>query len=230
MERNQRIWQITSFILVLLGLFVLLRFILLPTINSPSFQQFTESLGIFGYLIIIGYIVISHVFAPIAGTPGLALGVTIYGLETGMWLLYFGGLISATINFAIAKRFGRPWVSKLVGKQSMKKVDEFASVDGKEALIISRLLGFAFFDFISYAAGLTSLNYKSFIKITAIFSLLPNLVIQYVFQDLNFQSEQGIMIWIGSIILAGILFGFLIKRYLDKNSRVTSDQSSHTLD
>lgn len=221
MQRKERIWQVISFGLILLGLFVLLRFILLPTINSPAFQQFTESLGIFGYLIIIGYVVISHVFAPVAGTPGVALGVTIYGLETGMWLLYLGSLISATINFGIAKRFGRPWVSKLVGKQSMEKVDEFASVDGKQALVISRLLGFAFFDFISYAAGLTNLNYKNFILITGIFSLLPNLVIQYVFKDLNFQSEEGILVWIGSIVVAGILFGFLIKRYLDKNSRVT---------
>ena len=192
---------------------------MLPNINSPKFKNFTESLGVCGYLVIIGYVVLSHVFAPIAGSPGVTLGITIYGVSTGLWLLYIGSMISASINFYVARRFGRNRVEKFVGKDSMKKIDEFVSVEGEEALIISRLLGFAFFDFISYAAGLTLIKFKKYMIITASMGLIANLTLQYVFKNIDFQSESGIMIWIGSIFVAGIVFGIYFTQYLKKSEK-----------
>src|SRR3989338_9522682 len=87
---------------VVVFLYVLLKAILIPLIISEGFKDFTASLGFFGYFIVIGYTVLSHVFAPLAGTPGVLLGMTIYGVKTGMFLLYIASLISATINFWIS--------------------------------------------------------------------------------------------------------------------------------
>ena len=84
MKHREKLYQIVKFVVFLVFLWLLFKFIFLPTITSQEFKQFTESLGVFGYLIIIGYVVISHVFAPVAGTPGVALGITIYGIKTGM--------------------------------------------------------------------------------------------------------------------------------------------------
>lgn len=201
---------------IVVFLLVALKVILIPLITSEGFKDFTASLGFFGYFIVIGYVVLSHVFAPLAGTPGVLLGVTIYGVKTGMFLLYIGSLISATINFWISKKFGRKLITRLVGEKSMKEIDEFTSVEGKQVLIISRLLGFPIFDFISYAAGLTNISFKSYIIITAIASIFTNIAAYLVFKNINFQSETGIMIWIGSIVGAGIVFGFFLKTYLKK--------------
>ena len=201
---------------VVVFLYILLKAILIPLIISEGFKDFTASLGFFGYFIVIGYTVLSHVFALLAGTPGVLLGVTIYGVKTGMFLLYIASLISATINFWISKKFGRKLVTKLVGEKSMKEVDEFTSVEGKQVLIISRLFGFPIFEFISYAAGLTNISFKDYFIITAIASIFTNIAAYLVFKNINFQSETGIMIWIGSIVGAGIIFGFFIKSYLKK--------------
>jgi len=223
---NKKTKKLVKFLFVIIVLYVALKYLLLPTINSLEFREFTQSIGVFGYLIIIGYVVLSHVFAPIAGTPGVALGITIYGINTGAWLLYIGSLISASINFFISKRFGRDWVIKLVGKKSINKVDEFAAVEGRTTLAVSRLFGFALFDFISYAAGLTNLKYKDYIFITAVFGLIPNLAIQYVFRDIDFQSEKGVLVWIGSIVVAASVFGVLIKIYLDRIKKKKTSTSS----
>ena len=201
---------------IIVFLYALLKAILIPLIISEGFKNFTASLGFFGYLIVIGYTVLSHVFAPLAGTPGVLLGVTIYGVKTGMFILYIASLISATINFWISKKFCRKLVTKLVGEKSMKEVDEFTSVEGKQVLIISRLFGFPIFEFISYAAGLTNISFKDYFIITAIASIFTNIAAYLVFKNINFQSETGIMIWIGSIVGAGIIFGFFIKSYLKK--------------
>lgn len=211
--------------IILTAIYLVFKFFLLPTVTSPQFEIFTESLGIFGYLVIIGYVVVSHVFAPVAGTPGVALGITIYGINTGMWLLYIGSLISASISFVISKHFGRPWVLKLAGKQSITKIDEFAAVEGKQIMIISRLFGFALFDFISYAAGLTKIKYRDYILITAIFGLIPNLIFQFTFRNIDFRSEFGILIWMGSIGLVGIIFSVIIKHYLKKHNNLENRSS-----
>lgn len=215
--------EILKMVGVVVFLYILLKAILIPLIVSEGFKDFTASLGFFGYFIVIGYTVLSHVFAPLAGTPGVLLGVTIYGVKTGMFLLYIASLISASINFWISKKFGRKLVTKLVGEKSMKEVDEFTSVEGKQALIISRLFGFPIFEFISYAAGLTNISFKDYFIITAVASIFTNIAAYLVFKNINFQSETGIMIWIGSIVGAGIVFGFFIKSYL-KKKRGTSQQ------
>ena len=210
---------------VVVFLYVLLKAILIPLIISEGFKDFTASLGFFGYFIVIGYTVLSHVFAPLAGTPGVLLGVTIYGVKTGMFLLYIASLISATINFWISKKFGRKLVTKLVGEKQMKEVDEFTSVEGKQVLIISRLFGFPIFEFISYAAGLTNISFKDYFIITAIASIFTNIAAYLVFKNINFQSETGIMIWIGSIVGAGIIFGFFIKSYLKKKRNIFQEHN-----
>ena len=214
--------KITAIVIIL---YIVLKMILIPLVVSERFKEFTVSLGFFGYFIVIGYTVLSHVFAPLAGTPGVLLGVTLYGIKIGMVLLYLASLISASINFWISRKFGRKMVIKLVGEKSMNEVDEFTSVEGKQVLLISRLLGFPIFEFISYAAGLTTISFKDYFIITAIASIFTNIASYLVFRNINFQSETGIMIWIGSIVLAGIIFGFFIKSYL-KKKKYNSQQHS----
>jgi uncharacterized membrane protein YdjX (TVP38/TMEM64 family) len=56
--------------------------------------------------------------------------------------------------------------------------------------------------------------FTKYFLITAISSIFTNIFGYYVFKNINLQSENGIMIWIGSIVLAGIIFTFFIKSYL----------------
>jgi len=52
---------------------------LLPAVTSVEFREYVEGLGVLGPLVIIFYTVVSHVFAPISGSPGTLLGFAIYG-------------------------------------------------------------------------------------------------------------------------------------------------------
>lgn len=197
-------------------IYIAVKLFLTPLVNSPEFIILINDIGLWGYLIIFLYIVVSHVFAPVSGTPGVALGVAIYGIGTGMWLLYYAGLVSCIINFCIAREYGKKYVSKIIGEKAEKEVEELTSVGGERVLFIARLFGFSFFDFISYAAGLTKISFKSYFTITAVASLIVNLVVQFIFKDLDFKSEQGIMIWLIAMAIVAVVFGIFIKFYLYK--------------
>lgn len=213
---KSNIFTLLKISLAILVIYVLLKIYILPFITSPQVEMFVKSIGPLGYAVIIIYTVFSHVFAPISGSPGVFLAVTLYGLNTGVFLLYIASLISSTINFWISRKYGRDLVVKFVGKKSMKEIDELVAIQGKQMLIVSRLFGFSIFEFISYASGLTKIKFKDYIIITAIASCIPSLVMAVVFRNIDFKSELGMTIWLGSLILVGIIFVFLIRQFILK--------------
>lgn len=200
-------------VVILLSLF--LKW-LLPVMGSDGFRAFTESMGIFGPLVVIIYIVVSHIVAPLAGLPGILLGASVYGIVKTVVFLYIAGLVSCAINFWISRRFGREWVMKLAGKKTMKQVDDFVEVAGVKVLILARLFGFALFEVISYTAGFTNMKFKTYFLITAVFSAIPAAVFGYAFKNVDFLSATGQILWIGAILIVGAVFVFMIKRYIGR--------------
>jgi len=59
-------------------------------------------------------------------------------------------------------------------------VDDFFDKYGKYAVLIARLLPFISFDIVSYAAGLTSMNFWSFFVATGIGQLPATIVYSYI--------------------------------------------------
>lgn len=51
-------------------------------------------------------------------------------------------------------------------------------------------------------------------SITAVCQLVITILVQIVFQDINLQSKTGLIIWIGSMVLAGTIFGFTLRSYM----------------
>jgi uncharacterized membrane protein YdjX (TVP38/TMEM64 family) len=210
--------ELINFLLVFGVIYLVLKIFLIPLINSPEFIAYIKMIGLWGYLIIIFYVVLSHVFAPISGTPAIAFGVMIYGINVGMTLVYLASVISCVINFYISRRFGRDIIKNFVGSRAIKEIDRFAAVEGTNVLWICRLIGFSFFDFISYAAGLTKIKFKEYFYITAVGNLISNIAIQIIFARVNFNSEKGLFLWFGSLAVAAIIFGIYLKNYLAKNT------------
>ena len=124
--RKKQILEITKAVLVISALFLVLRW-LIPVLTSNKAQVFVDYLGPLGPLAIIAYTVLSHVLVPVAGTPGILLSVALFGLYRTMFYIYLGSLISAVINFWIARQFGRRWVEKLAGRKAMAEIDDFFS-------------------------------------------------------------------------------------------------------
>ncbi|MHC1716686.1 MAG: TVP38/TMEM64 family protein [Candidatus Dojkabacteria bacterium] len=215
--------EILKFTIIIVVIYFFLKIFFVPLVSSDQFKEFVQNVGILGYFILITYHVLTQVFAPLSGTPGVILSITLYGLGTGMLILYIGSIISSIINFYISRKFGRRWVIKLVGEKGMKEVDAFTAVEGDRALIASRLLGFSIFEFISYAAGLTKIPFKIYIVITIITSGITHTLSYFLFKEIDFNSERGIILWIVFIFGAGLIFGILVRSYLKKKKRGASE-------
>lgn len=215
---HKKQWRALGKLLVVLVVFALLLKWLTPALASEQLRNFVESIGIFGPFFIIAYVVISHVIAPLIGTPILALSAPLFGASQTIFFFYIAGLISSVITFWISRRFGRKWIIRLSGVKTMAKVDEFVNISGIKILILSRVFGFALFEIISYAAGLTSMKFRDYFLITLVFSAMPAFVFGYFFKDVNLLSGKGMALWVGAIAIVGVIFSFFIKRFIDKRN------------
>jgi uncharacterized membrane protein YdjX (TVP38/TMEM64 family) len=219
--KNKKVLAVGKVLLVVVALSVALRW-LIPSLNSPEVRIFVEKLGPFGPLVIVAYTVISHVLAPLAGTPGVLLSLALFGVSRTLVYIYFASIISASICFGIARQFGRGWVARLIGGEAMAEVDRFAETSGVKILILSRIFGFSLFEIISYAAGLTTISFKKYFTVTAIFILVPNIILSFAFKDLDFYSGNSFLIWLGILVFTGLLFSYFLRRCLVNRSVVES--------
>lgn len=205
-----------SFAKVLLAIILIVLFAeyLLPDITSPEFKAFLERYSAWGALVVVGYIIVSHVIAPLVGSPMVFLSAAIFGINRTMLFLYTAGLISSVINFHISRKFGRAWVQKLAGEKNMREMDRFLGVSTLKVFIFARVFGFAIFDVISYAAGFTKISFRKYFYLTAIFYAIPLISLAFIFRDFDFSSGYNFVIWIMSLLLVGAVFAFGFRRYL----------------
>lgn len=215
---RKKIFKIIKILLIILILYFGFSWVT-SILNLDRFQNYAQNFGIFGPVLIIFYIAFSHVLAPLAGTPAVVLSVVMFGVYKTVFYLYIASMISAIANFYISKKFGRKLVLKFVGKKAIAQVDKFTKIFGTKILIISRLMGFSVFELISYAAGLTKISFKKYFAITAIFTLIPSIILGFVFKDINIASKNNIFLWFGTILLTGIIFSVFVKLFVNKKSK-----------
>ncbi|NQU78038.1 TVP38/TMEM64 family protein [Candidatus Falkowbacteria bacterium] len=205
-------------LLVIVGSFALNLF--LPKLTSDEAREFVRGLGFWGPLVVILYIIISHIIAPVSGAPMMVLGIALFGIYEVTIYSYLAGIISAVIAFYISRRFGRIWVLKLVGQKTMEEIDDFVEYAGTEMLILSRLFGFSVFDVISYAAGLTKVSFRKYFIITLVFSIPARVVFAFVFRNVDFGTMTGIIIWVGTLGFFAVLFSLFVKMYMNKKRKI----------
>ena len=191
---------------------------LIPLLDTPEIRAVVARGGIIGPIAMIAYVVLSHVFAPVSGSPAMFIGATIFGAHKTVLYIYIAGLISSVINFFISRRFGKGLVVKLAGEKNMSKIDEFIVAFETEVLILARLFGFAIFDVISYASGLTKMRFVKYLVITAIFSIPSKLVYAYILGQDAIPMRIHFVIFILFLLVGGIIFSFMFKKISKKNT------------
>jgi uncharacterized membrane protein YdjX (TVP38/TMEM64 family) len=132
---------------------------------------------------------------------------------------YFVGLTSAAINFYLARRYGRTAVRWAIGEKGLSEVDRFVSLRPMTLLIALRIIGFPFFDYISYAVGLTTIRFAPYFIATALCNILPTIAHYFIFQGLTPDTPLFPLLFFGtSVVMGGLLGIFLWREHLKENS------------
>ncbi|KKU02997.1 MAG: hypothetical protein UY06_C0041G0014, partial [Candidatus Amesbacteria bacterium GW2011_GWA2_47_70] len=189
-------------------------------VGLAKIQQLVAESGVWGPVILIFLIVLTHIFAPIQGSPFVILGFALFGKWTIIYLS-LATAISSFTNFWIARKFGRDLVVRLVGKGAMSKVDHIAAHEGVKVLIVMRFFQGYISDFISYAAGFTSIKFPVYYLISLIVPI-PWTVIMFIFFD--WLPQQQIFGW---MLALGAVFFVIPPIYYYLKHRFTKKHIEH---
>lgn len=118
------------------------------------------------------------VVTPLSGTPLRLVAGALFGFWEGVALSVFAGVLGGSINFWIARRFGRTVVSRLLGAGTLARVDPMLDrLANWKALALARVVLAPLWDVLSYGVGLTRLRYRTYVSVAFFGDLIPTMIL-----------------------------------------------------
>lgn len=213
--------------LSLIGI-VLIAYFLIPGLKSEinkaagilakadikGMKEYLAGFGFWGPAISMLLMVLQALAAPLPAFVITFANAWIWGWAWGALISWSGAMIGALICFYLARWFGRPLVSKMVGEKPLGMSDKFFARYGKYAVLIARLIPVVSFDLISYAAGLTNMTLWNFLWATALGQLPATIVYSFLGENITSGAKYGFFVFSGVVSL--LVLSFVIKSKMEK--------------
>lgn len=171
-------------------------------------RKFVESYGAYAAVISFILMILQSLIAPLPAFLITFANANLFGWWQGAILSWSSAMVGAALCFLIARVLGRDVVEKLTSKAGLQQIDTFFERYGKHSILIARLLPFISFDAVSYAAGITSMNFRSFFIATGLGQLPATIVYSYVGRMLSGGAKllvTGLLILFALTILIAVI-------------------------
>lgn len=221
--------RIIRFVILALLASMILAYLLIPRVKSQinwffmlfrsmsvdMIVGYVRSFGIYAVIVSFLLMMFQSLIAPLPAFLITFANAAIFGWWQGAILSWTSSMAGAALCFYLAKILGRDAVEKITSKFALDSVDTFFDRYGRYTIIICRLLPFVSFDFVSYAAGLTSMAFIPFFVATGIGQLPATIVYSYVGGMLT-GSAQTVVTALLILFALSILIILLKRLYNDR--------------
>jgi len=199
----------TLLILGVLGavFFIVWQSGLIDTISDfEAFSAMIERAGYLGYVIYILIFTISAVFSFPSSVITITGGV-VFGPIVGALLALTGATFGAAAAFLVSRYLARGFiVDKFGGNAIFKKIEAGVAKNGKDFLILTRLVPVFPYNIQNYAYGVTNINFGQYIVITAITMAPGAFIYAYMAGEIAVNGVSTTL-FVQLIIAGVILFG-----------------------
>jgi len=206
------------FVLIVGGYFLAARiFGFSLELDAEPFRNWVEGFGVFGPIIFIAVMAASVLFAPIPNVPVFAAAGLAWGPVLGTVYSMIGLLIGSSMAFFMARKLGRRWLPRLIGKRNAERMDGLADSMGGRVLFLARMLPVINFDWLSFFAGVTSISYRTFFVASALGMIVPTTAAVVAGDGLGRDlriTAAAIGAWLGTVALTAAFYWWRRRRYL----------------
>ncbi|MFC6824070.1 TVP38/TMEM64 family protein [Halopelagius fulvigenes] len=178
-----------------------------PSLADPErIRIAVERLGPYAGVAFVGVQAAQVVFAPI---PGQTLGVVggyLFGTLRGAAYSVVGVVVGSTVVFVLARRFGRPYVERVVDDSVLERFDSFVEERGAVGLFVVFLFPAFPDDAVCALAGLTTLRIRTLVALVAVGRVPTFLLVAHVGE----RAASGRLLAAGSVAAALVALSALI--------------------
>ncbi|WP_269622414.1 TVP38/TMEM64 family protein [Prochlorococcus marinus] len=198
---NKIIYKFLTLLFIVLFLFIAYQnFDIKFVINA--FESNYNRIGSFAFstaILIFTLRSLSILIPILPGTYCSVIAGYIYGIKTGLIIIFFADFLACSISFILSRRLGRGFVKKLLGSTQMNRVERISKNYLEDNFfLMTGLLMTQFFDFVCYAIGLTKISWKKF---------MPALILSILISDAPFVAGGYTIQKIQDVSLRQILNG-----------------------
>ena len=231
MKQKYYILAYLSILLIFIIIFPLLLklgYINKLDITPEKIQDKLLESGIYAPLILI---TIQFILAIISILPSLLFNIAggyLFGPFYGTLYSLIGILLGSFVVFLVAKKYGRPFVEKLVDKRELYHFDMFFKKKGILVFIFSDYIGIFPRDTVSLCAGLTKIKKSEFIIISLLGFIPPVIILNYLGSQLSRNIFDFKVVLLGvTIIVLLVLYNFRhkIKGLIVKEIKIFEEKS-----
>ncbi len=154
--------------------------VMFQTGNFDDMHAFIAQYGKWAMVVSFLLMVFQSIAAPLPAFFITLTNANLFGWWQGCILSWSSAMAGAALCFWIARILGREVVEKICTKGALASIEEFFARYGKRCILVARLLPFISFDIVSYAAGLTSMDFWGFFVATGVGQLPACIVYSYV--------------------------------------------------
>lgn len=197
----------------------------MKAVNLEETIAYIRSYGKIAAVVSFFLMVLQSILSPIPAFLITLSNAAIFGWAWGALLSWSSAMAGAALCFFIARGLGRDVVAKITSNTALNSLDEYFEKYGKHTILVCRLLPFVSFDIVSYAAGLTSMDFWSFFIATGIGQLPATLVYSYIGQNFGGGGKQ---LFVGLMLLFSVSILIYIVKSVH-NERNKKKQSSESI-
>lgn len=181
--------------------------------NSREMAEWLHSFGGWAVLISIIAMIIQAIATPIPLFLAAGANGFIFGITWGVIITLVGAMMGSTLAFFLARFLARDFFSKIL-TQYMPQVNEMSKKSGVRMVFLARLVPILPNSVVSYAAGLSSINFKWFF-LASVFGKIPEIVV-YTALGHSLEKAEGLItkITVLIIILSLLYFSLQSKKFL----------------
>lgn len=191
----------------------------IPSIFDPVWlQDRIAATGPAAPLVFVAIQITQVVVAPIPGQVLGAVGGYLFGSLHGTLYSMVGVVIGSCLVFAAGRRYGRPFMVRLVTEATITRFDGFIDQHGTRGLFILFLLPTFPDDVICLVAGLTNIRFRTFLALIVVGRTPGFLATAYAGTNL---AEGRVDIFL-TITVALLIVSFAIYYYRQEISVLSS--------
>jgi uncharacterized membrane protein YdjX (TVP38/TMEM64 family) len=211
-EARNKLIKVAIIIIIVLAITFYLGSLLISYFkNIEESKAIIQSFGAFAPLIMIGLIIIIVLLAFVSQIPLIVGSGFAFGAIPAFCYALVGFFIGGTIAFFLARKFGRPFVKKIITKNAMEKLDNYSGARLNTILFFFFLVPI-FPDAMCYVAGLTNIKYKTFVLISVLGRLPAVLLFAFAGNSLASMHYVIGIILFGVILVCGAIILIFQKR------------------
>ena len=148
--------------------------------NFDDMREFIARYGKWAMAISALLMIFQSIAAPLPAFFITLTNANLFGWWQGCILSWASSMAGAALCFWIARILGRDVVERICTKGALLSIEDFFAKYGKRCILVARLLPFISFDIVSYAAGLTAMDFWGFFVATGVGQMPACIVYSYV--------------------------------------------------